>query len=148
MGKRLPGWGPFFQLPTGWRDECAHIRKNGRESGGGERGRRSKNTAHVHCVSRFPWKPLGTESSRVAQGAGTWAPRRAGAFLPGLFMLGTRLCQGWQHRAGLTFQQAWVASSSQPSLSASQPQTRLRWGPPGNQRRHLDSILRANASCF
>ena len=64
----------------------------------------------------------------------TRAPGRAGAFLPGLSMLGTRLCQGWRHRAGLTFQQAWVASSAQPSLSASQPQTRLRWGPPRNHK--------------
>lgn len=37
---------------------------------------------------------------------------------------------GVLHSSQLTFQEAWVAGSSQPSLSTSQFQASPRWGPP------------------
>lgn len=59
-------------------DECATIRMDGSEG-----GRFSKNTAHLHCVSWFPRKPLGTELFSMAPRYRDLGAGWAGASLPG-----------------------------------------------------------------
>lgn len=49
--KEVSQGGGLAELPLRWMDECAHSRKEGKKGQEEERGRRSKNTAHLCRVS-------------------------------------------------------------------------------------------------